>query len=79
MASGVVAQKRHIDAGGCGDFDGVADEPFFQIAGTHFRMALERERRATPAEDLMGADFSAGQQHSVLRQIQGIAVPMEHE
>ena len=62
-----------------GEFRRVADKPFLEIAGAHFRMALKGKRGFAPRECLMQAGFRAGQQDGVLRQIEGIAVPVEHE
>ena len=42
-------------------------------------MTLEREGVLSPTETLMEADPGPGQQCRILRKIEGVAVPVEHE
>lgn len=61
-----------------GQFARVAHQPPFHCMGTQLGMALKCDRILSPGKYLIGADISGGEKARARRQVEGIAVPMEH-
>ena len=73
MKSGGGPQRRHAQAGGMGDFAGVADEPAFQAPRGGFEMELQTQSVLSPGERLMRVCIGRGQQRSALWQVECVA------
>src|SRR6516164_3774750 len=74
----VGAELVQIDAGG-GELERVPDQPALHALGVLLDMELQRQYFAViVAECLMRRDRSFGKPGGATRQVEGIAVPMEH-
>ena len=70
-------QGRDVDAGG-GQLAGVADQPLLDAAAIRLGVELERQDVAAQGEGLVLVNFAAGQKLRALRQVEGVAVPVQH-
>ena len=78
MPLSVGAELVQVDAGG-GELERMADQPALHPLGVLLDMELERQHLAVvDAEGLMRRDRGFGEPSRAARQIEGIAVPMQH-
>src|SRR5579885_205397 len=77
VPSGVLSELGYGQFGG-GDLARVSDEPLLEARRRGLRMELERERIGAQRKCLVAAEGRGGEQRRALRQIERIAVPVQH-
>ena len=61
-----------------GELDGMADAPFLKLPRIGLEMELKRERVVSECEGLVLVVFVRDEARSVIRQIEGVAVPVQY-
>jgi len=77
MPLGIRAQRARIDAG-LAQLAAMADQPAFDSAGIGFQVELQTQHPVADRVGLLHAAFGARQQFTALRQLEAVAVPMQH-
>jgi hypothetical protein len=75
---GVGPQLGDADTRGGGDLAGMADQPALEAWALRLGMELECQGVAANLERLMRADIGGGQVHRTFRQIEDVAMPVQH-
>ena len=77
MLPGIPAQQFKIGSRSR-QFAGMPDQPLFQTHGVKLGMALKGQSMTAESENLVFAAAGRSEQCCIRRQIEGIAMPVEH-